>query len=84
MSQDKEEECQLEIYKIDLEAFQQIKYSFLLENIQFSPVVSKVPVEINALAIAEDVQQSFALASVFPPHSILNNCQVEISHPDTV
>ena len=42
------------------------------EYVKLAPAVGKVPVEINAFAVAEKVENCLALAAILPPHAILD------------
>ena len=42
------------------------------EYVKLTPTVGKVPVKVNALAVAEQVEKCLALTTILPPHAILD------------
>ena len=42
------------------------------EYVKLPPAVGKVPVEVNALAVAEQIENCLTLTAILPPHAILD------------
>ena len=42
------------------------------EYVQLTPAVAKVPVKVNALAVAKQIENCLALTAILPPHAILD------------
>ena len=79
MSQDREEVFRLESLKwMDQILPGHIEFDWKLcclslpKYVKLAPAVGKVPVEINAFAVAEKVENCLALAAILPPHAILD------------
>ena len=51
---------------------EEVKSSISPEYVKLPPAVGKVPVEVNALAVAEQIENCLALTAILPPHAILD------------